>query len=241
MFVSVTMKKPIFIGKQIDEAYYGVYRELTPQDYNHIKALHEKSVEATDFSETDLLFLSEIKDDMATNWIKLFLKSESQIELRGLLTQIGEILESFTRFEKNFPYFEFIVKLVLTLEQYRKDKEQSLLYESDEEMDWLAPSIEDGALEFIEIDFVDVIREWEDVEGPRMYVEASCAEDDEYAMEEELSWLIDKSNMGYLEEYTDSIFTIPLLRVIRNNAIKSLRTKQSILSSTSWMELVEII
>ena len=137
--------------------------------------------------------------------------------------------------------FEFIVKLVLTLEQYREDEEQSLLYESDEEMDWVAPSIECGALEFIEVDFVDVLREWEDIEGPRMYIEASCAENDEVAVEEELSWWIDESNMNYLKEYTDSIFTIPLLRVIRNNVIKSLRTKQRTLSSTSWMELVEII
>lgn len=113
---------------------------------------------------------------------------------------------------------------------------------SEEEIPLLQESIDYGAVEFIDVseDFVDTISEWTILDGRRILNEAALAiGDDEDVMETEITWWND--NVAFFEEKPDFILTTMLFRAVRNNVLKSRRTRKPALAARDWSKRIEIL
>lgn len=238
-------RRLVFFGDFMDESDYGINVEMEQEDLTIIKKMIKTYEKKTEIQSIDFFILSEIKDKVARCWIELFLSKE-QTNTKGdyseLQNQLGKTLEFFNHYTEKLAYMNLLVKLIFILEKYRENVEDTLFYESvDEEDTWLKDNIDNCAIEYIQIDFIGLLREWEYLEGPRLYSEAQGAEDDADAILTELEWWQDNHNWEYFEEHSDSNDLIMVFRAIRNSLVKSIRHNEPVLSSDKWMTKIEIL
>lgn len=238
--------KPVAIGDIIDDVFVGIYAELPS---NHIKIINKlaKSYENRYEKNEELQFLSDIKNKLASSWISLYFSEkngDTEQDYTGLKEKIEEALDVFHEYEPSFKWLNYLVKTLFLLYRGLEEPDESLFYDSGED-DWLTDIVDMGAIEFIQIDFIELFREWEYLDGPRSLHDALMVEDfleDDFdAVISELEWWQDDRNWSYVKENSDYEELVFVFRVIRNNLIKAIRKGELILGSIEWMEKIEIL
>ena len=243
----------ILVGYQNEEGeYIGFRGSLRASDYRLLNALAKKCTSPKILSLEQLNALSNTKDLIAKAQIRIY-EAESILggkkEYSEIHNAVGKALESFDAYRKDAPQLDFLLSfLIADLDNSHFDEEKREQSENFKDINAtgenatvLSELIDQGVIKQILVpeDFVAAIAEWNELEGRTILDEASDATgDDEGVLETEIYWWRD--NIAFYEEEPDLELTTMLFRAVRNNVLKTMRTKEPVLASGDWQKLIEV-